>query len=233
MATTELLRCAQLVVGYAGRGLLPPLDLVVRRGELWLAAGRNGSGKTTWARTVLGLLPAVSGRVVRAPGLVLAYASQRQSFDPYPPLSVADVVGLGLERRLLRGLRRAPGERERLERALAFAELSELAERSFHELSEGQKQKVAIARIHAAAPDLAVLDEPTSALDARAERDTWQALSRLRNERGTTLLVITHALALGASHADRALVFERDPPAVRFVEAGQLATSFSAVPTPP
>nr|PZN28476.1 MAG: hypothetical protein DIU78_02560 [Pseudomonadota bacterium] len=50
-----LLSCERLVIGRGGRALLPPIELTIRRGELWVVLGRNGAGKTTWARTLLGL----------------------------------------------------------------------------------------------------------------------------------------------------------------------------------
>ena len=95
-----LVSCEALVVGRAGRALLPPLDLTIRRGELWVVLGRNGAGKTTWARTLLGLERAVAGRVTIPPGVRRTYLAQQRELDAAYPLRVRDVVGFGLERGL-------------------------------------------------------------------------------------------------------------------------------------
>ena len=217
----ELLVCRELVVGYEGRGILPAIDLAIGQGELWIIAGQNGSGKTTWLRTLLGLLPPVSGAVSPSkPGLSLCYLSQRQSFDPHYPLTVRDVVEMGLERKLAffsRNIRKS-----RVDRALELTSTRELAARSFHELSEGQKQRVLLARVQAAEADLAVLDEPTSAMDGGAELDAWQRLKELQRESGVALVVVTHSVALAARFADHALWFDRESRTVRVEKPASL-----------
>ncbi|MFO7179408.1 MAG: metal ABC transporter ATP-binding protein [Pseudomonadota bacterium] len=206
-----LLSCERLVIGRGGRALLPPIELTIRRGELWVVLGRNGAGKTTWARTLLGLERPIAGTVTRRKSeLRLTYLAQRRELDAAYPLRVRDVVGFGLDRETSFLRRRTPEQRARLERALAEAGIAALAERPFRELSEGQQQRVLLARVHAAQADLAVLDEPTSAMDGAAEREAWALLARLRDETGLALVVITHAQALARAHADRVLVLDRD-----------------------
>jgi zinc transport system ATP-binding protein len=226
---SELLRCRDLVIGYAGRGLLSPLNLSIGSGEFWVVSGQNGSGKTTWVRTLLGLLPPVSGSVSSSRSeLRLCYVGQRQHLDPHYPLAVKDVVAMGLERGAPFSRRRSD-EEQRVQRALVLTSSAELAERSFHELSEGQKQRVLLARVHAAAPDLAVLDEPTSAMDASAERQAWQMLKQLRDTSGVTLVVVTHALAPAAEYADRAIAFDRE---TKSVVTGTPASLLRRAPRP-
>jgi zinc transport system ATP-binding protein len=223
MATTELLRCQELVVGHGGRALLPPVTVSFGSGELWLVTGQNGSGKTTWLRTVLGLLTPVSGSVeLCQPGLRRCYLSQRQSFDPHYPLTVEDVVAMGLEGNGAHASRAQ--RRARVARALELTSVLELSRSRFHQLSEGQKQRVLLARVHASGADLAVLDEPTSALDGDAERQAWEQLKRLQGT-GMTLVVVTHALELAAEYAGRALCFDRDTRSVRVEPADSLRTA--------
>lgn len=205
-----LLSTRALCVGYSGRAILPAIDLTVRSGELWVVAGRNGSGKTTWIKTLLGLLEPVSGSVRHErPGLKLAYLGQRQELEAHYPVAVKDVVGLGTlrENRWFSG--RAQ-RRRRILRALELTGASELAEQPFSELSEGQKQRVLLARIQASDCALAVLDEPTSAMDAGAEESAWQLLKTVQRESSLSLLVVTHALELARKYADRVLRFDRE-----------------------
>ena len=77
MTGDVLLSAEALVCGYDGRGLLPSLDVSIRAGQRWALVGRNGAGKTTVLRTILGLLPPVSGRVARRDGLSISYLAQR------------------------------------------------------------------------------------------------------------------------------------------------------------
>lgn len=210
-----LLECRGLVVGYGGSGILPAIDLTLGRGELLAVIGRNGSGKSTWLKTLLGLMRPVAGEArFTRPDVCLTYLAQRQAFDDLYPLRVRDVVAMALERRGALFFGRPRDARERVREALALVGASELEARPFRELSEGQKQRVLFARVAMAAPDLAVLDEPTSAMDLVAEREAWQLLERLRQRTKMALIVVSHYVGLAAAHADRVVLLDRDTPAV-------------------
>src|SRR5690349_20359447 len=88
-----LVTAKRLEVGYRGRALLPPIDLEIARGKLLLVLGRNGSGKTTFVRTLLGLTPPVRGEVAWAPGARRAYVPQSGAIDTGVPVRATDVVG--------------------------------------------------------------------------------------------------------------------------------------------
>jgi len=206
-----LLICQGLLVGYRGQAILPRVDVALRRGELWAVIGRNGSGKTTWLRTLLGLLAPVGGEVRHAvSGLRLNYLAQRQTFDDAYPLRARDVVEMGLERGAGFWRRDRQAASSSVSRALALVGASDLSQRPFRELSEGQKQRVLFARLAAAEPDLAVLDEPTSAMDLVAEREALQLLARLRREVGMGIVIVSHYLGLAREFADQALFLDRD-----------------------
>ena len=93
-----LLRCEKLEVGYGGRAVLPPISLEVRPGEFWAVIGRNWSGKSTWFKTVLGMLSPVRGELWRSPGLKMGYVPQRSAFDEMYPLTGCEVVAQALDR---------------------------------------------------------------------------------------------------------------------------------------
>jgi zinc transport system ATP-binding protein len=209
----SLMRCEQLCVGYRGRAILPPIDIAIEPGQLWAVAGRNGSGKSTWLRTVLGLLPPVSGNVLRRTSLRLSYVPQRLKLDELYPVLARDVVSMAATRHWdFVGPRAQRAANARA--ALAWAGAEALAEQPFRALSEGQKQRVLLARLFASQPELALLDEPTSAMDAVAERETLALLDNLRHERGTSVIVVCHALGLVRSRADRMLFFDASGHAV-------------------
>ena len=205
-----LLRCEGLEVGHHGRTILPALDVIFRSGELWAVVGRNGSGKTTLFRTALGLIPPVRGTVLRAaPDLRLSYVPQRSSFDRLFPVVARDVVRMGLDRgrSFLRPSLREP---EAVRAALEGVSALELSGRPFRTLSEGQKQRVLLARLAASTPQLALLDEPTAAMDVVAEREAFGLLRDLRDRQGTTVVVVSHYLSAAREFADRVIFLDRE-----------------------
>lgn len=210
MATTgSLVSCTRLEVGFDRHALLPPIDLDVVAGEVLVIVGHNGTGKTTFARTLLGLLPPVAGTVRRRKDLACTYVPQASSFDPTVPLRVDELLGWGGIRgwgfaRVGHGRRHRAWARKGLEEL----DIAELATRRLDELSGGQRQRVLLARLLASDAQLAVLDEPTAAMDGPSTGATFAALRRLATERGTTSIVVTHAIAAAASHVDRVVVFD-------------------------
>ncbi|HEV8245315.1 MAG TPA: ATP-binding cassette domain-containing protein [Polyangiaceae bacterium] len=211
--STNLITSRSVEIGYGGKALLPHFDLSIGRGEFWAVIGRNGSGKTTWLRTVLGLMDPLSGRIEFASGLKLAYLPQRGSAEDLYPVTAYDVVAMGCQRGWsFFGLGR--DQRKRAQHALELMDVGNLSERRFSELSEGQRQRVLFARVAAAQADVALLDEPTSALDLVAEREAFELLRRLKEESNTTIIIVSHYVRLVAEYADHAILLDRDTPAV-------------------
>lgn len=207
---SAILRTHALRVGYQGRALSGPFDLEIRAGELWAVAGRNGSGKSTWLRTLLGLLPPVSGRVewaVARPSPV--YVAQDSKLDSIYPVSVGSVVAMGA----MRDLSFASLANPTLDVAGALEQvgLADLEHQSFRDLSAGQRQRVLFARAWAGARDLVVLDEPTSAMDGRAEQRAFELMKELASDRGIAVVVVGHDHGLLSRFADHALYFDQSP----------------------
>ncbi|MCA9595239.1 MAG: metal ABC transporter ATP-binding protein [Myxococcales bacterium] len=209
------LRCKALEVGYLGKAILPKIDLEIRPGEFWAVIGRNGSGKTTWLRTLLGLLPPVAGAVVRTPPqLRFSYLPQRKAIDELYPLFARDVVRMGLERNWSFLRPRLNGEPPEVEQALAEMGVADLGDTPYRKLSEGQKQRVLFARLAVSHAQVAVLDEPTSAMDKVAEHEAFQLLDGLRQRQGLAIVIVSHFLGMVEQFADRALLLDRDTQSV-------------------
>ncbi|MCA9518358.1 MAG: ATP-binding cassette domain-containing protein [Myxococcales bacterium] len=211
MSSEPALALRGLVVGYKGRGLLPPIEAEVRRGELWALIGRNGSGKSTLLKTLIGLLPPVRGRLAWGRGVRASYVPQRGDYDDAVPARAIDMVRAGVDRGAsfldpLYPFRR----RAAVHRAMRDTGCEALAPAPFAQLSEGQKQRVWLARGLASEPGFILLDEPTSALDAVAERASFDLLNGLRRERGLAVLIATHQMASLPSFATHALLVDRD-----------------------
>ncbi len=210
-----LLSCSKLVVGYVQHALLPPIDIAIGPGEFWAVVGRNGAGKTTWLKTVLGLLPPVSGSVDKIrPDLRLSYLPQRKAIDELYPLLARDVVHMGLERHFSFVKPWFGKEPPVVNEALEEMGVKKLADEPFRKLSEGQKQRVLFARLAVSGCEIAVLDEPTSAMDQVAEHEAFGLLDGLRKRHGLAIVIVSHYLGMVRKFADRALLLDRDHQAV-------------------
>jgi energy-coupling factor transport system ATP-binding protein len=182
-----------------------------------LLAGASGCGKSTLLRAANGLIPHMyvgeySGEV-RVGGAVVKDTpmrdlAQRVGFVFQNPenqifmFSVERDVAFGLENL---GVPR-PEMRERVDNAIRLLGISHLALRAPHELSDGQKQRVALAGVIAMRPQLIILDEPTSLLDPMTASELVELIDRLRREIGTTFIIVEHRLDLLVRIADRIVV---------------------------
>jgi len=246
-AQQALLAIDGLRVDYTtGSGPVPALrdaSLRVGPGEVVALVGESGSGKSTLAHAVIGLLPSAARigagsitfdgtRLDNAPERVLrGVRGARIGFVPQDPgLSLNPVRRIGdqiAESLLVHGLADGRGARERTLELLDEVGLdrSRRWERRYpHELSGGQRQRVLIAAALACGPQLIVADEPTSALDATVARQVLDRLAERIAARGTTVLLITHDLAMAAERADRLLVLDGG----EIVEAGRPADLIAA-----
>ncbi|MGA5062174.1 oligopeptide/dipeptide ABC transporter ATP-binding protein [Streptomyces exfoliatus] len=196
------------------------VDLDIGAGEIVALVGESGCGKTTLARSLLGLVRPTSGTVAfdgqplgYSSGALKAYRKRAQLVlqDPSgslnPRHTVYDAVAEGLR---IHGVHRAgTDEREAVAGALARAGLRP-PERFFlrypHELSGGQRQRVVIAGALVLEPELIVADEPVASLDASVRGEILALLLRLRDELGLSALVVTHDLGLAWNIADRVAV---------------------------
>ncbi len=182
-------------VGYGRTAVLTDVTFRVETGQFFAIVGPNGSGKTTLLRTLLGVIPPLSGRVV--PNGRMGYAPQRQALDDLFPFTSREVVAHGLinERSLDSNAAAA-----RLEDVLDRCGVAERSEYAFRDLSGGQKQRVLIARALVTRPDTLVLDEPTNDLDVRGEHDVMKLVEELHH-RGTTVIMVSHQLHVVARFA--------------------------------
>lgn len=206
-----LLQVTSLEVGYSGRAILPPASFSVAREELWALVGRNGGGKTTLLRTLLGLLPRVRGTYAWAPGARVGYVPQRAEIDLAVPMRVCDVVAQGLDSGwsfLRPGLPRR--EQGRVTKVLEETGMAHLHRQPFARLSDGQRQRVLVSRALVHDPDVLILDEPTNGMDIASERAAFELFARLQKQRRLALVVVSHHMTMLGSRASHVLWVDKD-----------------------
>jgi ABC-type Mn2+/Zn2+ transport system ATPase subunit len=198
-----------LAAGYRGRPVVTGVDIEIRRGDLWFLVGANGTGKTTFVRTVLGLIPPLAGKLSVAASLVsreaVGFVPQRSEVAPSVPMTLREFVRLGLV-----GVKLDRSERrQRTAEALAVVDLAGRERDAFASLSGGMRQRAVLARALVRRPQLLVLDEPTNHLDPAAEDAFLALLQRLNreNETGTALMFVTHDLDIVERMATHVALF--------------------------
>ncbi|MFJ8014991.1 ABC transporter ATP-binding protein [Streptomyces sp. NPDC096339] len=207
----------------AARPVLDGVSLTVRPGETVGLVGESGSGKSVACRSVLGLLPPgartsgqvrVSGRDVltmppkelttlRAREVAMVFQDPRASVNPLR--RVGDFLTEGL-RASGAPADRAAARAEELLDAVGIRDPRGALRRYPHQFSGGMLQRVVIAAALAAEPALLLADEPTTALDVTTQAEVMAILARLRAERGTGMLFVTHDLELASEICDRVYV---------------------------
>ena len=174
------------------------IDLEVRKGSCTCLMGRNGVGKSTLLKTVMGLLPASSGAIDFAgSNLVGAGAEQRarhgigyvpQGREIFPQLTVAENLEIGLPSRRDK-VRKVPDMIFEL-----FPVLKQMMKRRGGDLSGGQQQQLAIGRALALNPDLLILDEPTEGIQPNIVHEIGDIIIKLNAELGITVLIVEQKL---------------------------------------
>ncbi len=212
----EGLCCRDLAVGYRpGRPVLTGINLDFEPGRFTTLLGPNGAGKTTLLRTLSRHLKPLAGAIAIG-GRPLASFSQGElarvmavvltdRVDP-PFFKVSQFVALGRypHTDFLGRLRRR--DREVVNRALAAVQAAKLAGRDFSTLSDGERQKILVARALAQEPRILLLDEPTAHLDLRHRLEVMAILRNLCREHGLTVIASLHDIDIAAKVSDRVVL---------------------------
>ena len=209
MTQQSLLTLEQVAVGYGRHVVLPEVNLNLLRGSFTGLLGANGSGKSTLIKTILGIIPPLSGRVefasVNGRPHVLGYTPQRDSLDSIFLLSSFEVVLMGTCGRVGPGRRAGSGEKDWAHECLRETGADDLSRKLFSQLSGGQKQRVLIARALATRPDFLLLDEPTSGIDAAAREAIMGVLKRIHEQQQLTIVMASHDLPLARAYVQRVI----------------------------
>lgn len=190
-----IITCDNVALGYDSHPVLTDLSFQIYPGDYLSIIGENGAGKSTLMKSLLGLQKPLSGRITihcERGASCIGYLPQQTQVSGDFPATVWEVVTSGL---LGRGgfhpffsgkdKERALGNMRRLR-------IEDLKNESFQNLSGGQQQRVLLARALCAAHEILMLDEPVTGLDAVAASELYEALAKLNQTDGLTILVVSH-----------------------------------------
>ncbi|MFP1681160.1 urea ABC transporter ATP-binding subunit UrtE [Alloalcanivorax sp. C16-1] len=198
-------------VAYGQSTIIRDLNLGVGENEIVAVVGRNGMGKTTLMKSLIGMTPSRAGRVALNDTDLTAMKSYQRvraglGFVPqgrmiFPTLTVRENIETGLA---AVGEKKVPADLYEL-----FPVLEEMQHRRGGNLSGGQQQQLAIARALATRPKVLLLDEPTEGIQPSIIQDMARTLKRIRDQRGLSIVVSEQVLSFVMDIADRILVIEK------------------------
>ncbi|WP_099221213.1 metal ABC transporter ATP-binding protein [Listeria costaricensis] len=197
----ELISVNNLSFHYDKEEVLKNIHLSVEKGSFTGLIGPNGSGKSTLLKLILGLLKMQQGEITIFGQSSdkfkewerIGFVSQKaNAFNSAFPASVKEVVASGLTKK--KGLFKMLNKEDEavIRETLAIVGMERFLKRNIGELSGGQQQRVFIARSLVSSPDMLILDEPTVGVDIENVRSFYELLQKLHQERGLTLLLVTH-----------------------------------------
>lgn len=207
----------RLTVGYRGHRVVEDISLSLPCGRLVCLLGPNGAGKSTLLRTLCGFQPPIAGTVTisgsdittMSAAEVARLVSVVLTDRPLTPsLTAAEMVGMG--RAPYTGFwgRLSDDDRRLVSEAMQTVGVAPLATRRMGRLSDGERQKVMIAKALAQHTPVIVLDEPTAFLDYPSKVAVMKTLARLAHDEGKTILMSTHDLELAAQLGDELMEIE-------------------------
>ena len=210
MPAAEVLTVEGVKVSYGQSEVIPGLSFRAEENEIVAVMGRNGMGKTTLFKALMGILPLRAGAIVlggkdlsasepyERVAAGIAYVPQGRMI--FPTLTVEENIKTGLRSR----------HEEVPEQIFGFFPvLREMRRRRGGNLSGGQQQQLAIARALASHPRVLLLDEPTEGIQPSIIKELAQILKRIRTEQGLVIVVSEQVLSFALEIADRLLVLDR------------------------
>jgi ABC-type Mn2+/Zn2+ transport system ATPase subunit len=197
-------------IGFEAKPLTAPIEIFIGENEFWGVIGPNGGGKTTLLKTILGLLPKVSGELNYSPKCSFGYVPQHKSFDKLFPISVMELVLMGRYGKVGFGKSITKNDKQIAMDCLEKVGIYQLADRTFRSLSGGEIQRALIARALVGEPSVVVLDEPTVSVDIRGEIEIMDLVSSIQVEYNLTVIMVSHYIGRVAEYAERLILIDKD-----------------------
>jgi urea transport system ATP-binding protein len=214
-----MLQVTDLHVAYGQSEIIRGVNFGVRAGETLALMGRNGMGKTTLLKALIGMLPVKRGSIRIGSGNQTTELAGLRSYERvkaglgFVPQGRMIFSQLTVEKNILTGMGHAAGAADSAVVPAwvyaVFPALGEMRQRKGGNLSGGQQQQLAISRALVGNPKLLILDEPTEGIQPSIIKDIAHSLKRLQSERGFAMLVSEQVLSFAMELADDFLIIER------------------------
>lgn len=204
-----LFELKNLSCGYNKDLIIKNLNMKMEEGDFICVVGPNGAGKTTLIKTILGLIKPLKGEVVYhdlKPSFI-GYMPQESKIDSRFPASNMEVVLSGTLNKVKHFYSKE--DRERALNNFKLLGISKLKDKSFKDLSGGERQKVLLARSLSATSKLLILDEPSNNLDSKSKKELYKLIEDL-NQKGLSIMMITHDLDHGNLIGNKILSLRED-----------------------
>lgn len=208
-----------LSIGYHGVPVIRDISLQVQKGEIVALIGPNGAGKSTFLKTIARELTPISGHVFLEGKEISSYSyrelSQKMAVILTERIKVElttcrDIVATGRYPYTGRlGVLR-PEDEQAVDEAMETVHALDLSERDFSAISDGQRQRILLARAICQEPELILLDEPTSFLDVRHKLDLLSILTRMARKKNITVIMSLHEIDLAEKVADKIITVKGD-----------------------
>lgn len=209
----------ELSVGYCGHTLISGINLSVERGSILTLIGPNGSGKSTILKTITKHLEQIAGVVSINESSILKWSNKElakklsvmltERIDP-ELMTCGEVVAMGRYPYTNHFGKLTPGDQAVVEESLKMVRATELADRPFCDISDGQRQRVMLARAICQQPEIIVLDEPTSYLDIRHKVELLDILRTMAAEKNVAVVMSLHEIDLAAKISDKVICVKGD-----------------------
>ena len=188
-----IIKFKKVGVKYGENRVLKDVSAEILEGDFVCVVGANGSGKSTLVKAVLGLIKHSGEILYGVKREEIGYLPQETRVDDNFPATVLEIVRSGTLGRMKFKPFYGENERGLADEAMKKLGITKLRDKSFSELSGGQRQKVLLARALAATSKLLILDEPSNNLDYKSRKEFYAKLKEL-NEAGLSIMMITHDL---------------------------------------
>lgn len=199
LASEVILAVKNLTIILDRQTIVEDLSFEVKKGEYLTIIGPNGSGKTSLFRALIGVLP-YKGAVEWDPGIAVGYVPQKLDLERNVPLSLRDFL-------YTKTRTTTPDE---LQKYLALVHLPlDLLSQPLGTLSGGEFQRALVAFALMGETNVLLFDEPTAGIDKPSEEQIYETLHRLQDERGLTIITISHDLSLVNRYADKVLCLNK------------------------
>ncbi len=206
-----------LSVGYNGKALISNINISLESGNILTLIGPNGAGKSTILKTITRTIPPVSGHIyignkdiAELPGKKLAQSMAVVLTERIHPelMSCAEIVSMGRYPYTDMFGKLTEQDRTAVREALEYVHALDLADQDFSTLSDGQKQRIMLARAICQEPEILVLDEPTAYLDIRYKIELLDILRNMARRRGTIVIMSLHEVDLAMKISDRIICLD-------------------------